>query len=113
MRKQVTWEQRLRDALHDRFFEMPEALERAATIEDIAVEGFYPDLTVTILFKEHRRPECLFGFHWGSTRPWVEEHQVTETPETLATNVWANWDELFAPGVLPSDCAPRGITWVP
>lgn len=109
-----SFEERLRTALHARFFEMSSALNPAAAIEDVRVWGSYPDVSIAILFRENRRPECLFGFHWGSVRPWYDDDDsFAKEPEGLATLIWANWDELFAPGALPEDCDPTEITWIP
>ncbi|CAN5626904.1 hypothetical protein BH24ACT22_BH24ACT22_05200 [soil metagenome] len=77
-------------------------------VEDVRTETFEGKRDVMILFRYLDRPECLFGFAWGSLET------LGDTAEVDATICWANFDEiLYAADLgLPKECSPEGITWI-
>jgi hypothetical protein len=61
---------------------------------------------VVVLYRDLRRPECLFGWRMEAMEPEDET-------EIWATIVWANFLEhvIGTPHGLPAECSGKGITW--
>lgn len=76
---------------------------------------------VVILFREARRPKCIFGFRMEAHEPG---HPVLRTadgrleevvdPDGWAAVIYGNLQEHIEASDmgLPEDCDPAGITWV-
>jgi hypothetical protein len=60
---------------------------------------------IIVLYRDLRRPECLFG--------WSREAQEAEEPEIWTTIVWANFHEhvIGSPYGLPAECRKEGNMW--
>lgn len=78
--------------------------------------GSYPDTEVVFIFHDSRRPDCLFGFRWGTFWEWIvgEDHvreHGAETPRSLAVVILVNFDEARELH-LPRQCDPAAINWI-
>jgi hypothetical protein len=75
-------------------------------VEEVRLEGHSGEGMVAVLYRDLRRPECLFGWRMGAMEPEYE-------PEIWATIVWANFLEhvIGTPHGLPAECSGEGITW--
>ena len=94
-------------------------------VEEVYFEQDGPeDDMIVILFREARRPQCLFGFRIGSREPppidnpdwqWQEsEDPEGRIPQGHATVIFGNLMEQVeaADMGLPKECDPHGITWI-
>ena len=75
-------------------------------VEDVRIEYCSDGQAVIIvLYRDLRRPECLFG--------WSREAREAEEPEIWTTIVWANFHEhvIGSPYGLPAECRQEGIIW--
>ena len=74
-------------------------------VEEVRLEDSSDEAMVVVLYREHRRPECLFG--------WRMEAMEAMEPELWTTIVWANFIEhvIGTPYGLPAKCSEEGITW--
>jgi hypothetical protein len=75
-------------------------------VEEVRLEDTSNEGMVVVLYRDLRRPECLFGWRMGAIEP--EEDQ-----EIWTTIVWANFNEhvIATPYGLPVECSEEGITW--
>lgn len=85
-------------------------------LEDVVLEGSYPDTSVVFMFYDARKPGCLFAFRWETFWEWVEgvdyvSKHGPETPASLATVMWANFDEARDLH-LPEVCDPDKVNWI-
>jgi hypothetical protein len=86
------------------------------TVEDVRVEGGFPDSRLVVVVRLSTRPHCRFGFR---ARIWTDEGvsrgAANDFPDAddFAMILGAHLEETVMawPG-LPSECAPDGITWV-
>lgn len=76
-------------------------------LEQVVLRGSYPNTKVEILFRDPQRPQCLYGYDWGS----VWRHVGFDTPETLVGMIIANLMETIDVDGLP-ECDPNGVTWI-
>ena len=79
---------------------------------------------IVILFREVRRPQCLFGFRIGSREPppvdkpdwqWQEsEDPKGRIPQGHATVIFGNlMEQVEATAIgLPKECDSDAITWI-
>lgn len=98
----------LRESLRAYLWNRNEKVNPGLRMESLDFEGMYPATEAVIVFKDERRPGCRFGYRWGPLWEWVEEDG--ETPGSLSTIIWANFDEARALR-LPPDCDPEAINW--
>jgi hypothetical protein len=89
----------------------PKPLGREGTasrvvVEEVSVKDFSDGGAVVVLYRDLRRPECLFGWCMEALEPEVE-------PDIWTTIVWANFQEhvIGTPYGLPAGCSDEGITW--
>ena len=77
-------------------------------VEDVRIDAFGEVRTVVILFRDIDRPECLFGYAWGSL------DELEDDPYISCTIVWANWEEeIYAAGYgLPEECSSEDVNWI-
>ena len=75
-------------------------------VEEVRLEGPSGEGMVVVLYRDLRRPECLFGWRMEAMEPEYE-------PDIWATIVWANFQEyvIGTPYGLPAECSDEGITW--
>ena len=79
-------------------------------VEEVRLEGpsgeGSDEEMVAVLYRDLRRPECLFGWSMEAMEPENE-------PEIWATIVWANFPEhvIGTPHGLSAECSEDGITW--
>jgi hypothetical protein len=75
-------------------------------VEEVRLEGPSGEGMVAVLYRDLRRPECLFGWRMEATGPEYE-------PDIWATIVCANFLEhvIGTPHGLPAECSGEGITW--
>lgn len=108
------WERTLKDHLWQ--YERIRPKDRQFRVEQILLEGQYPNTEIVYLFRHSSRPKCLFGFRWGTFWDWVEGEDYVrkhgpETPASLATIVSVNFEEA-AELHLPERCSEGEITWI-
>ena len=89
----------------------PRTLDREGTgsrvvVEEVRLEGPSGEGMVAVLYRDLRRPECLFGWRMEAMKPEYE-------PDIWATIVCANFLEhvIGTPHGLPAECSGEGITW--
>ena len=75
-------------------------------VEEVRLEDSSGGGIVVMLYRDHRRPECLFGWR-------MEAMEAENEPELWTTIVWANFIEhvIGTPYGLPAECSEEGITW--
>ena len=75
-------------------------------VEEVRPEGPSGEGMVAVLYRDLRRPECLFGWR-------IEAMEPEDEPDIWATIVWANFLEHVTgtPHGLPAGCSEEGITW--
>ena len=83
-----------------------ESTRSRIVVEDVRLEGSSGEGMVVVLYRDHRRPECLFGWR-------METMEAENEPELWTTIVWANFIEhvIGTPYGLPAECSDEGITW--
>ena len=90
-------------------------------IEDIHLEQDKQEHSdIVILFREGKRPHCLFGFRMFAREPVAPEQEwkENEDPEGQAighgTVIYGNLMERLqaADMGLPKDCLAAGVTWI-
>jgi len=86
------------------------------TVEDVRVDGSFPDSRLVVVVRLSTRPDCRFGFRariW--TNEGVSKGALNDFPEAedFAMILGTHLEETVMawPG-LPADCAPDGIAWV-
>lgn len=111
------WEEQLRQELNATLASPYNSkLRPGLKVNEIRLVGSYPDTEVVFLFRDKRRPECRFGFCWGTFWDWVEGEEYSrkhgaETPRSLETIIWTNFDEARDLH-LPKQCLSTTITWI-
>ena len=75
-------------------------------VEEVRLEDSSDEGRVVVLYRDHRRSECLFGWR-------MEAMEAENEPELWTTIVWANFIEhvIGTPYGLPAKCSDEGITW--
>jgi hypothetical protein len=93
----------------------PKTLDREGTgsrvvVEEVRLEDSSSEGMVVVLYRDLRRPECLFGWRMEAMEP---EEEPEMEPELWTTIVWANFLEhvIGTPYGLPAKCSEEGITW--
>ncbi len=111
------WEQRLKAFIERNYIERPRTWRDnksrgEVSVEDVGLEGSYPDTAVVVIVRDDTRPDCRFGFReplWDQGTP--DPHWPT--PEELAWRIMLGLEEMIQPlgWGLPDECDPQGITW--
>jgi hypothetical protein len=94
--------------------------DRRVTIDDVRLEQKQAsDQEVIILFREVRRPQCIFGFRAVAHEPtpqFMSDGRLGDVndPEGWAAVIYANFRERIEAldMGLPEQCSEQGITWV-
>lgn len=94
--------------------------EKRIVVDEVRLEQGRPEGDmVVILFREVRRPQCIFGFRMELHEPGrpvlnTLDGREIEDPDSWANVIFANFQERIeaADMGLPEDCDPAGITWV-
>lgn len=100
--------------------------KRRIVVEEVRLEAGEPEEgdSVVILFREVRRPQCIFGFRTYAREPtppgaleWqkdVWDDPDGEGPQVDADMIAARLrEEVEAADIgLPMNCDPTGITWI-
>src|SRR5947209_6887758 len=93
------------------------------TIEEVRLETTEPEDTFIILFRDSKRPHCVFGFRMSAinhTDPHLmfpasdETQMAVEEPEIWANLIKVNLQEKIeaANYGLPDECDSEHITWI-
>jgi hypothetical protein len=110
-----TYEQRLLVWLQRKLLEHPIGQgDKRISIEDVHLEkGEREGDTVVILFREVRRPRCVFGFRMETREPGIPP-TPDESPEGWGEVIFANLQERIeaVDMGLPEDCDSNSITWI-
>ena len=111
------WEQRLKAWIERHYLRRPTGWHDnksrgEVTVEDVGLDGSYPDTAVVVIVRDQSRPHCRFGFRiplWAEGTPNPHWH----TPEELAWRTMLGLEEMIQPigWGLPDECDPQGITW--
>lgn len=90
------------------------SLQQRITVEEVRLDAFSagPGMIV-VLYRDRRRPECLFGWQREASEPTEAEESFIPDPEIQATVVLANFEEhiIGSPRGLPEDCSPGDVNW--
>ncbi len=80
--------------------------EGRVVVEEVRLGDPPNEGMVVVLYRDVRRPGCLFGWRMEAVEPEDE-------PEIWTTVVWANFREhvIGTPHGLPAKCSEEGITW--
>lgn len=81
---------------------------RGITIEDVRLEGSFPDTQVVVLFRAEERPGVLFG---RRRRIWEDSGELSDLVSVMDVNLT---EDIMACGYgLPADpqVGPLGISW--
>lgn len=88
--------------------------EQRVLVEEVRLEtaSTGPNM-ISILYRDRRRPECLFGWQVEAVEPTSPTDVSSLGPELWTTIIWANFTEYVegSPDGLPDDCLQDGITW--
>lgn len=81
------------------------------TIDEVRVEGRYPDAEIVVLFRDRERPECRFGYRWRFADE--EEAWFGDGDYFIPMLTWAYLTGLIeADGSpYPGDCIGGEVTW--
>ena len=111
------WERELRDALATYPEYDATALPPQYVLEDVVLEDSYPDTTLSLVFRDTTRPQCLFGYRYGTFWDEVEHRAgsrrqgwIEEQPAAYASLVWVSFGEALLD--VPVTCEPTRITWI-
>ncbi len=92
-----------------------ESLKQRITVEEVRLEtSSTPPSMIVILYRDLKRPECLFGWRREAVEPTrPEEEPFIIGPGIHATIVSANFEEYIegTPYGLPEDRSPDTINW--
>ena len=86
---------------------------RSLDFEEVRVETSTEGrFDLVIVFTDHSRPGCRFGFRWADILHWAT---MVDEPGPLANICFANLEEIVEAG--DSDypglpCVPGEITWI-
>lgn len=87
--------------------------EQLVTVEEVRLEtsSTGPNM-ISILYRDRRRPECLFGWRREAVEP-ISPTGVLDGPEFWAIVAHANfWEHVEGSSDgLPADCLQDDITW--
>lgn len=91
---------------------------RHIRVEEVHLESGQEEDMVVILFREDRRPSCLFGFRMPVYEDISKRGQLDD-PSDVAS-LWGEMivggyltEQIVAGGMgLPKDCSPDSITWI-
>ena len=91
-----------------------EEVERKVTVEEVRWDTFSTNTTmIVVLYRDPRRPECLFGYRREAMEPVERADDLPIGPGLWMTIVLANFREYVVgtPYGLPKDCSPKGMNW--
>ncbi len=86
------------------------------TVDEVRVEGRYPDAEILVFFRDRRWPECRFGFRWH----FAEEQAALadaalpgDSEYFIPMLTWAYLTGLIEAGGTgyPGDCRAGEISW--
>lgn len=89
-------------------------LPQNVTVDEIRVEGRYPDAEIVILFRDRKWSECRFGYRWRFADE--EDAWLGDSDYFIPMLTWAYLTELIlAEGSpyhhSPRDCAGDEVIW--
>jgi hypothetical protein len=88
--------------------------EQRVVVEEVRLEtsSTGPNM-ISILYRDRRRPECLFGWQREAVEPTSSTDVSPLGPELWTTITYANFTEHVegSPDGLPADCLQDEITW--
>lgn len=108
------WDERLRRELKAVPFPRPFESRRNITLTEARAVGSYPDTVIEVIFTDEGRPDCTFGWKWG-TGGWLEAmpEYAADDPEWVVSMMWANLAEATSTSRLSScECSGDEVTWL-
>lgn len=88
--------------------------EQRVVVEEVRLEtsSTGPNM-ISVLYRDLRRPECLFGWRREAVEPTSPTGVSSLGPGLWASIAWANfWEHVEgSPEGLPADCSQDAITW--